>query len=212
MLRSLCSSTRLPIPFFTRPICSRKMTTAPSPICPKFISIEGGDIYSRSKRDGIRFRLVSYNILAQVYVKSSLFPHSPSPCLKWKPRSQAILTVLMSIGADFLCLQELDEYDSFYKQNIGSHDYSSIYIQRSGQKRDGCGIFYKQNRAELLLEERIEYNDLVNSLEDESNLHECKRVDTQVEEDNNSETKNASHVCYGDLFLGGIWKIAVSIF
>lgn len=39
--------------------------------------------------------------------------------------------------------QELDEYDSFYKKNIESYGYSSIYIQRSGQKRDGCGIFYK---------------------------------------------------------------------
>ncbi|KAJ0025365.1 hypothetical protein Pint_07304 [Pistacia integerrima] len=30
---------------------------------------------------GVNISLVSYNILAQVYVKSSLFPHSPSACL-----------------------------------------------------------------------------------------------------------------------------------
>lgn len=28
-------------------------------------------------------------------------------------------------------------------ENLG---YSSIYIQRSGLKRDGCGIFYKSTR------------------------------------------------------------------
>ncbi|KAJ9152407.1 hypothetical protein P3X46_025975 [Hevea brasiliensis] len=192
MLKSLCLPARLPIPFFTRPICLRKMTTAPSPICPKFISVDGGDIHSRSKPDGIRFRLVSYNILAQVYVKSSLFPHSPSPCLKWKSRSQAILTILKNLGASFLCLQELDEYDSFYKQNIENHGYSSIYIQRSGQKRDGCGIFYKRNCAELLLEERIEYNDLVNLVQDESYLYENKQIDTQGNEDKNGEPKKGS--------------------
>jgi len=27
-------------------------------------------------------RIVSYNILAQSYVKSVSFPHSPSPCLR----------------------------------------------------------------------------------------------------------------------------------
>ncbi|KAF3951802.1 hypothetical protein CMV_022588 [Castanea mollissima] len=130
-------------------IVSNKMSTTPSPIYREFISVEGSDINSRSRSDGIRFRLVSYNILAQVYVKSSLFPHSPSPCLRWKARSQAILSVLKNFGADFLCLQEVDEYDSFYKGNMESLGYSSIYVQRNGQKRDGCGIFYKQKRFRI---------------------------------------------------------------
>lgn len=195
MLKSLSSLTRLPIPPISTScrICSSKMsTTKPSPTCPKFISVEGDDIYSRSKPDGVRFSLVSYNILAQVYVKSSIFPHSPSSCLKWKARSQAILTVLKNLGTDFLCLQELDEYDSFYKKNIESYGYSSIYIQRSGQKRDGCGIFYKPDCADLLLEETIEYNDLVDSTQDESILCDDKHSDTQAKGDENSEPKNGS--------------------
>ncbi|KAJ8774152.1 hypothetical protein K2173_009583 [Erythroxylum novogranatense] len=160
------SFVRRPVPSIYR-TCLSKMSTTPSPICPKFVSVEGGDIHSRSKPDGIRFSLVSFNILAQAYVKSSFFPHSPSPSLKWKARSQSILTVLKDLGGDILCLQEVDEYDSFYKPNIESHGYSSIYIQRSGQKRDGCGIFYRQDSAELLVEERIEYNDLVNTIQDD---------------------------------------------
>ncbi|KAG6687568.1 hypothetical protein I3842_11G078400 [Carya illinoinensis] len=154
-----------PETFCSHRIVLRKMGTTPSPICREFISVEGSDIYSRSRPDGIRFRLVSYNILAQVYVKSSLFPHSPSPCLRWKARSHSILSVLKNFGADFLCLQEVDEYDSFYKGQMESLGYSSIYVQRSGQKRDGCGIFYKPDSAELVLEENIEYNDLVNSVQ-----------------------------------------------
>lgn len=44
----------------------------------------------------------------------------------------------------FQCLQEVDEYDSFYRSNMESLGYSGIYIQRTGQrKRDGCAIFYK---------------------------------------------------------------------
>lgn len=42
------------------------------------------------------------------------------------------------------CSQEVDEYDSFYRNNMDSLGYSGIYIQRTGQrKRDGCAIFYK---------------------------------------------------------------------
>lgn len=144
------------------------MSTTPAPLSPKFVPAEKSGITSVSKSDGFKFSLVSYNILAQAYVKGDLFPHSPVPCLKWKARSQAILTVLKSLGADFLCLQELDEYDSFYKRNIESVGYSSIYIKRSGQKRDGCGIFYKQDSAELVIEEKIEYNDLVPSNQDDT--------------------------------------------
>ncbi|XP_027360452.1 carbon catabolite repressor protein 4 homolog 4 isoform X2 [Abrus precatorius] len=151
MLKAVLAITR----FSTRSVV-RKMSYTPA--FPKFVSFEGTDI---TKPDGFRFRLVSYNILAQAYVKSILFPHSPSPCLKWKLRSNAILTVLKNLRADFFCLQEVDEYDSFYKGRMQELGYSSVYMKRNGQKRDGCGLFYKNDRAELVLEEKIEYNDLV---------------------------------------------------
>ncbi|CAM8886209.1 unnamed protein product [Rhodiola kirilowii] len=147
----------------------RKMTSNsnPAPKSPIFIPLQQTDlITSITKPSASKFRVASYNLLAQVYVKSSLFPHSPRSCLRWKNRSQALLTVLKSLGADILCLQELDEYDSFYKTNIEGLGYSSIYIQRNGEKRDGCGIFYNTNIVEMVLEERIEYNDLVHTIKD----------------------------------------------
>ncbi|KAK7252570.1 hypothetical protein RIF29_36617 [Crotalaria pallida] len=153
----------------------------PSPTFPKFVSVEAADIHSRTKPDGFRFTLVSYNILAQAYVKSSFFPHSPSPSLKWKARSNAILAVLKNLGADFFCLQEVDEYDSFYKGNMQELGYSSIYMKRSGQKkRDGCGLFYKHDRAELVLEEKIEYNDLVKSIQDANSPNDDENSNEQT--------------------------------
>ncbi|KAL4348850.1 hypothetical protein GQ457_17G019440 [Hibiscus cannabinus] len=140
-----------------------------APIIREFVKVEvGGN--ARGQADAIRFRVVSYNILAQVYVKSQWFPHSPYPCLGWNARSQAILTLLKNLGADFYFLQEVDEYDSFYKISMENLGYSSIYIQRSGQKLDGCGIFYKNSCAQLLLKETIEYNDLVTSVHGEASL------------------------------------------
>lgn len=106
-------------------------------------------------------RLVTYNILAQSYVKSILFPHSPSPCLKWKARSQAVLARLLSFEADILCLQELDEFESFYKGQLDRQGYSSIYVQRPGKKKDGCGIFYRRGRVSLIEDETVHFNDLV---------------------------------------------------
>ncbi|XVE99999.1 hypothetical protein REPUB_Repub03eG0248600 [Reevesia pubescens] len=150
----------------------------------EFVSVQGGGAAAATTTtDVIRFRLVSYNILAQVYVKSSLFPHSPSPCLRWKARSQAILTLLKHLGPHFFCLQEVDEFDSFYKKNMEALGYSSIYVQRSGQKRDGCAIFYN-NCAELLITETIEYNDLVDLVQGETSLSADKQNETQTNENN----------------------------
>ncbi|XP_016201280.1 carbon catabolite repressor protein 4 homolog 4 isoform X2 [Arachis ipaensis] len=150
---------------FTKMASSSSSSPLPSLNIPNFVSVEGADVHSRTKPDGFRFSFVSYNILAQAYVKSSLFPHSPSPSLKWKFRSSSILEVLKNLGADFFCLQ-VDEFDSFYNGSMRNLGYSSIYMKRSGQKRDGCGLFYKHDRAELVLEEKIEYNDLVKSIKD----------------------------------------------
>ncbi|XP_061359868.1 carbon catabolite repressor protein 4 homolog 4 isoform X2 [Gastrolobium bilobum] len=181
MLRAVAAVPRTP--YFTSVL--RKMSSSTSPACPKFVSVEGSDIHRINKPDGFRFSLVSYNILAQTYVKSSLFPHSPSSCLRWKPRSSAILEVLKNLGADFFCLQEVDEFDSYYKGSMLELGYSSIYIKRTGKKHDGCGLFYKHDRAEMVLEEKIEYNDLVKSIQDgnSSNDDEHSNVQTDKQKD-----------------------------
>ncbi|XP_052155907.1 carbon catabolite repressor protein 4 homolog 4-like [Oryza glaberrima] len=140
------------------PICNRRMSTQAQP---SFAPLPTAQSESDAGAAGYQFRLVSYNILAQVYVKSAFFPHSPSACLKWKTRSKAVLSELKSFEADLMCIQELDEYDTFYKKNMENSGYSSIYIQRSGDKRDGCGIFYKPKSMELVQKEVLHYNDLV---------------------------------------------------
>nr|XP_029122984.1 carbon catabolite repressor protein 4 homolog 4 [Elaeis guineensis] len=184
-------------------ICKSKMSGMPKPPCPKFISLEDGEFTTKNTSNGFKFRLVSYNILAQVYVKSSYFPHSPSSCLKWKARSQAILMEFKNLSADFLCIQELDEYNSFYKSNMESLGYSSLYIQRTGQKRDGCGIFYRSSSAELILMEEIHYNDLVNGIDYENVSTEIESnntldVDRREEASGKDSTKANSHGDQGD--------------
>lgn len=124
---------------------------------PNFVSVEGGPEGSGATS----FRIISYNILAQAYVKSANFPNSPSSCLKWKARSKAVLSRLLAFDADFLCLQELDEYESYYKPNMSREGYESVYVKRSGRKRDGCGIFFRRSRFALLDKQAIDYNRLV---------------------------------------------------
>ncbi|XP_024538802.1 carbon catabolite repressor protein 4 homolog 4 [Selaginella moellendorffii] len=158
------------------------MVSNPFVWTPNFIPVEHDD-NSEFPETG-SFRVVSYNILAQVYVKSSLFPHSPSLCLKWETRSEQVLSRLLSLDADLLCLQELDEFESFYKPLLESKGYSSIYIQRSGNRRDGCGIIYKPERCQLLKQQFLDYNDIA---PDETT---AGRASESVEEENDRDVSD----------------------
>jgi CCR4-NOT transcription complex subunit 6 len=112
-------------------------------------------------------------------------------CCRWKARSHAILSVLKNLQADFFCLQEVDEYDSFYRNNMDSLGYSGIYIQRTGQrKRDGCAIFYKPSCAELVTKERIEYNDLVDSIKADSVSCSEQKIETSNEGKGDEKAKD----------------------
>lgn len=58
--------------------------------------------------------------------------------------------------------------------------------------------------ADLLLEERIEYNDLVDAIQDDSILHDDKHSDTQANGDENSEAKNGN--------VSGCYALSFSLF
>uniref|UniRef100_A0ACD5TGU8 Uncharacterized protein n=1 Tax=Avena sativa TaxID=4498 RepID=A0ACD5TGU8_AVESA len=180
-------SRRLPF----RPFCKRRMSAQAQP---RFAPLRTAQSESDAgAEDGYQFRLVSYNILAQVYVKSAFFPHSPSASLKWKARSKAVLAELKSFQADLMCIQELDEYETFYRKNMESSGYSSIYVQRSGDKRDGCGIFYKPKSMELMQKEVIHYNDLVETYRSSDHVLTATSSNSLPSEESSGKEDNSKH-------------------
>lgn len=116
--------------------------------------------------DGEALRVMSWNVLAQVYTRSSWFPHSPPPSLKWKRRFQTISLYLENLDADIFLLQELDNISEFQPllERLG---YSIKYKRRTGSKKDGSAIAYRTERFECLGIQEIEYNELVGYIKDE---------------------------------------------
>lgn len=55
-----------------------------------------------------------------------------------------MLTFMVILSTMKMHLQEVEEYDSFFKRIMGAQGYSGIYIQKGeDHKRDGVAIFYK---------------------------------------------------------------------
>ncbi|KAK4536381.1 hypothetical protein CDCA_CDCA08G2406 [Cyanidium caldarium] len=112
------------------------------------------DCWSRS------FRVVSYNTLAQAYVRSEYFPHCPRAELKFARRSSQLWRQLQALTADVLCLQEVDWYESGLSEHLHGAGYDSVFHRRTGQKRDGCCIAVRRERFALVQAYTWEYNRL----------------------------------------------------
>lgn len=110
--------------------------------------------------------LASYNILASVYCSESFCPHCPDWARHWNYRRDNILRDLTNMNADIICLQEVqfEHYKDFIKPELEKRNYSALYKQKTRDgledKIDGCAIFYKADKFDLISNEEINFNDL----------------------------------------------------
>lgn len=109
-----------------------------------------------------RFVIVSYNILADYLAKNhwqQLYIHIPHHIMGWNWRKGRILLELGLWSPDIICLQEVDRFQELHEE-LKPRGYGGINKERTGTATDGCAIFWRTSRFELLHEESIEYSKL----------------------------------------------------
>ncbi|KAG0614641.1 hypothetical protein M758_6G192700 [Ceratodon purpureus] len=112
-------------------------------------------------KDHERFVLVSYNILADVNAwthYNELYWHIQRYILDWDERKKKILRELGLWSPDIICLQEVDHYEDLNGE-LEKEGYVGMYTSRTGATRDGCAMFWRKNRFELLEGEDIKFKD-----------------------------------------------------
>lgn len=99
---------------------------------------EGEDI------GGFRFKLMTYNCLAQTLIRRKLFPTS-GDALKWYRRSKVLLNEFKHYDADIICLQEIDfiQYQNFWKDELSKLGYDSQF-HRQASKNHGVAIVWRK--------------------------------------------------------------------
>lgn len=102
-------------------------------------------------------RVVSWNVLADTYVRAEWFPHTPAHLLRPGARTGAIVEVLASLDADVLALQEA-EPDLVDAARTTLRDHTVLWCPKSAGRLDGC-LTAIHHRIELLEETRLVYND-----------------------------------------------------
>jgi len=116
------------------------------------------------------FRVLTYNVLAEIYATRQMYPYCPVWALSWSYRRELLRRELQSYNADILCLQEVqgDHYKNFLYPIMAEWGYEGWYLKKSREsmglegKVDGCAMFYKRNRFILKEQYPVELNDLTN--------------------------------------------------
>uniref|UniRef100_A0A1I8PS33 2',5'-phosphodiesterase 12 n=1 Tax=Stomoxys calcitrans TaxID=35570 RepID=A0A1I8PS33_STOCA len=128
-------------------------------------------LFTQTRLQDDSFRVVSYNILADLYAdsdysRSYLFPYCPAYALKVEYRKQLYIKELLGYNADIICLQEVDkkifEYD--LKPVLEDQNFKGI-IAEKGSCGEGIATFFRTDRFDLLESYSINIGEQLNTLE-----------------------------------------------
>lgn len=109
------------------------------------------------------FKMMSYNILAQELLTTHkyLYHDHDQTALNWPYRFKRLMCEISETKPDILCLQEVQKtnLDQIIQglQSTINLKYSFVYKKRTGDKPDGCAIFYNKDAFNLIDQWNVEY-------------------------------------------------------
>jgi mRNA deadenylase 3'-5' endonuclease subunit Ccr4 len=97
------------------------------------------------------FSAATYNVLASAYVHRGWYPRSPAMVLNPAWRVPALVQHISNLGADILCLQEVEpETFAALRASLGERGYGAEYARKRAGQPDGLAIFYRHQNFQLL--------------------------------------------------------------
>jgi len=116
----------------------------------------------------IKFRILSYNVLAELYATKQAYPYADSWLLSWPYRRALIMQELEHMQGDIVCLQEvqMDHFEMHLSPFMHEMGFDGLFKSKSresmGQygKVDGCATFWKLAKFSMTEHYTIEFNDL----------------------------------------------------
>lgn len=139
------------------------LARSPDPAKRTFISAKSGP-----SNGGARFRMATYNILAEIYATQQQYPYCDIWALSWEYRFQNIIREIVDASPDVICLQEVqaDHYEDHFYAAMSEQGYEGVYKQKTRQsmglagKVDGCALFWRRSKFHLVESYSIEFNEL----------------------------------------------------
>ena len=97
--------------------------------------------------------LLSWNVLADGLAQSGRWAHCPPDDLEWAARQPGLLAEVDAAGADIVCLQEANHWESWWAGALADRGYEAAFwvkpgspAARAGAPPDGCAVAWKRDR------------------------------------------------------------------
>lgn len=99
-------------------------------------------------------------MLASAYVQRAWYPRTPALVLNPAWRVPALVQHISTLGADILCLQEV-EPETFValRTSLAERGYGAQYARKTAGCPEGCAIFYRRESFELISIRAVAYED-----------------------------------------------------
>uniref|UniRef100_A0A7S2HZ61 Endonuclease/exonuclease/phosphatase domain-containing protein n=1 Tax=Helicotheca tamesis TaxID=374047 RepID=A0A7S2HZ61_9STRA len=141
------------------------LSRAPEPAKRNLVTAKAG---GGGSGGGARFRMVTYNVLAEIYATQQQYPYCDFWALSWDYRFQNILREIVDVCPDVVCLQEVqaDHYENHIYNAMSDQGFEGVYKQKTRQsmglagKVDGCALFWRRTKFHLVESYSIEFNEL----------------------------------------------------
>ncbi|HEX4516727.1 MAG TPA: endonuclease/exonuclease/phosphatase family protein [Polyangiaceae bacterium] len=105
------------------------------------------------------FTFVTWNVLAPSYVRASYYPRTDARYLDPLWRAPAVVARARSLDCDVMCFQEVEAstFDAL-RMGLAAHSYAGVHALKEN-KPDGCAVFFRVDRFQLVESRRIVYRD-----------------------------------------------------
>jgi CCR4-NOT transcription complex subunit 6 len=138
------------------------LARAPDPVKRNLVTSKSGG------GGGPRFRVCTYNVLAEIYATQQQYPYCDFWALSWDYRFQNILREILDAAPEVVCLQEIqaDHYENHIYAAMSDAGFEGVYKQKTRQsmglagKVDGCALFWRRSKFHLVESYSIEFNEV----------------------------------------------------
>src|SRR3954468_4211538 len=108
----------------------------------------------------MKFRVVSYNILADSYIRPDRYRHVPPELLEPNQRMLSICSRTAELTADIMCLQEVEERAvDVLQTRFEPEGYESIFHKKGMNRPDGCLTLISRSTFSLEFSKAIYFAD-----------------------------------------------------
>ena len=192
-LKFICIPRRGDVFGFTQEVISDKVVEAGPGEC----LFDERHLYTMKTTEGPKhLRVVSYNILADIYAntelaKGSMYPYCSPYAMEFDYRGQLILKEIIGYNSDIICLQECDlkVFSNFLYPSMKEEGFEGNFLRKAGEMPEGEAIFYREARfkeikkTNIIISEALYFDCnkvILNALEKCPNILESLKKRTAV--------------------------------